>query len=153
MHSSRNRKWIMGMVVALVALTTLSCTFSDLIGTTPEVEIREIPVTRVVTVEAAGPPIALAGIWLNPTTHSRTTIIWSDGQFEVIGVIDTDDGEVFPVTSSDWNGTRIRWSYYVPSTDYNVTFTMTSLAGDNLNCDWFNDHDASGTRTMERQDY
>jgi hypothetical protein len=143
----------MGMVVALVALTTLSCTFSDLIGTTPEVEIREIPVTRVVTVEAAGPPIALAGIWLNPTTHSRTTIIWSDGQFEVIGVIDTDDGEVFPVTSSDWNGTRIRWSYYVPSTDYNVTFTMTSLAGDNLNCDWFNDHDASGTRTMERQDY
>jgi len=153
MQASMNRKWIMGMVVALVVLTTLSCAFSDLIGTTPEVEIREIPVTRVVTVEAAGPPIPLAGIWLNPTTHSRTTIIWSDGQFEVIGVIDTDDGEVFPVTSSDWNGTRIRWSYYVPSTDYNVTFTMTSLAGDNLNCDWFNDHDASGTRTMERQDY
>ena len=153
MHSSRNRKWIMGMVVVLVVLTTLSCTFSDLIGTTPEVEIQEIPVTRVVIEEPAGPPIALAGIWLNPVTHSRTTIIWSDGQFEVIGVIDTDDGEVFPVTSSDWNGTRIRWSYYVPSTDYNVTFTMTSLAGDNLNCDWFNDHDASGTRTMERQDY
>jgi hypothetical protein len=143
----------MGMVAALVILTTLSCAFSDLIGATPEVQIQEVPVPRVVTVEAAGPPISLAGIWLNPTTHSRTTILWSDGQFEVIGVIDTDDGEVFPVISSDWNGTRIRWSYYVPSTDYNVTFTMTSLAGDNLNCDWFNDHDASGTRTMERQDY
>jgi len=101
MQASMNRKWIMGMVVALVVLTTLSCAFSDLIGTTPEVEIREIPVTRVVTEEPAGAPIALAGIWLNPTTHSRTTIIWSDGQFEVIGVIDTDDGEVFPVTSSD----------------------------------------------------
>ena len=63
MHSSRDRKWIMGMVVALVVLTTLSCTFSDLIGTTPEVQIREIPVTRVVTVEAAGPPSAERRVW------------------------------------------------------------------------------------------
>lgn len=151
MHSRRNRKWIMSMVVALAILATLSCSFSGLIGTTPEVEIREVPVTRVVTVEPAGPPIALAGIWYNPVTHSLATIIWEDEQFKVISVVDTDDGDVYPITDSDWNGTRIHWSYYVPDTTYNVTFTMTSLVGDNLNCDWFNDHDASGTRSWERQ--
>ena len=149
MRFNWNSKWSLGTVLALVLLTTLSCSFSDLLGGTPE--IQEVEVTRIVTVEPAGPPIALAGIWYNPTTHSRTTIVWQDGQFEVIGVIDTDDGEVFPVVSSDWNGTRIRWTYYVPSTDYTVTFTMTSLAGNNLNCDWSNDHNASGTRTLERQ--
>ena len=151
MQSNRNRNWTVGIVLALVLLTTLSCSFSDLLGGTPEIEIREVEVTRVITVEPAGPPINLAGIWYNPSTHSRTTIVWQNGQFEVIGIVDTDDGEVFPVMSSDWNGTRISWTYYVPSTDYTVTFTMTSLAGDNLNCDWFNDHDASGTRTLERQ--
>ena len=149
MRFNWNCKWSLGMVLALVLLTTLSCSFSDLIGGTPE--IQEVEVTRIVTVEPAGPPIALAGIWLDPSTHSRTTIVWQGGQFEVIGIIDTDDGGVNPVTSSDWNGTRIRWSYFVPSTTYNVTITMTSLAGDSLYCDWFNDHDRSGTRTWERQ--
>ena len=151
MHSSWNRKWIILIVVALVALTTLSCSISDLMGGTPEIEIREVEVTRIITVEPAGPPIELAGIWLNPVTHSLATIIWEDDEFKVISMVDTDDGDVYPVTSSDWNGTRIRWSYFVPDTTYNVTFTMTSLVGDSLNCDWFNDHDASGTRTWGRQ--
>ncbi len=143
-----NRKWISGIVAVLVILTTLSCTFSGLIGATPE--IREVEVTRIVTVQPPAPPIDLEGVWLNPNTGSNTTIIWRLGQFEVVSVID-DDGEFFPVTDTDWDGTRIRWSYYVPSTGYNVTFTMTSLVGDSLNCDWFNDHDMSGTRTMQRQ--
>jgi hypothetical protein len=143
-----NRKWIIGTAAALVVLTTLSCSFSDLLGATPE--IREVEVTRIVTVEPPGPPIDLEGVWLNPVTGSHSTIIWRRGQFEVVSVID-DDGEFFPVTDWDWDGTRIRWSYYVPSTGYNVTFAMTSLVGDSLNCSWFNDHDASGTRTMERQ--
>ncbi len=149
MHSSWNRKWTAGLVIALVALTMLSCTFSGLIGATPE--IREVEVTRIVTVEAPGPPIDLQGVWFNPSTHDLTTILWENDQFEVVSIVDTDDGEVMRVTSSDWDGTRIRWSYYVPSTTYNVTFTMTSLVGDSLNCDWFNDHDMSGTRTFQRQ--
>ena len=124
------------------------------IEVTREVEVTrrvEVPVTRIVTVEPAGPPIPLAGIWYNPSTHSLATIIWEDNEFKVIFMIDTDDGDVYPVTSSDWNGTRIHWSYYVPDTTYNVTFTMTSLVGDILNTDWFNDHSASGTRAWERQ--
>ena len=149
MDSRWNRKWIVVIAAALVAVTTLSCSFTDLMGGTPE--IREVEVTRIVTVEPAGPPIPLAGIWYNPSTHSLATIIWEDDEFKVISMVDTDDGDVYPVTSSDWNGTRIHWSYYVPDTTYNVTFTMTSLVGDDLNTDWFNDHDRSGTRTWERQ--
>jgi len=149
MDSRWNRKWIVVIAAALVAVTTLSCSFTDLMGGTPE--IREVEVTRIVTVEPPGPPIPLAGVWYNPSTHSLATIIWEDNEFKVIFMIDTDDGDVYPVTSSDWNGTRIHWSYYVPDTTYNVTFTMTSLVGDILNTEWFNDHSASGTRAWERQ--
>lgn len=147
MRFNWNRKWSLGMVLALVVLTTLSCSISDLTGGTAE--IREVEVTRIVTAEPSLPPIPLEGAWLNPSTGSHSTIIWRNNQFEVVSVID-DDGEYFPIRESDWDGTRIRWTYYVPSTDYTVTFTMTSLSGDSLNCDWFNDHNASGTRTMQR---
>jgi hypothetical protein len=112
--------------------------------------IVEVPVTVIVP-DDSGPPIALQGVWYNPSTHDLTTILWQDGTFEVVSIVDTDDGEVMNVTSSNWNGSRIRWTYYVPSTTYNVTFTMTSLAGDKLNTEWFNDHAASGTRTFQRQ--
>jgi len=132
MDSSWNRKWIVVIAVALVALTTLSCSVTD-------------------SLFSSGPPIELEGIWFNPVTHSETTIVWEDNQFVAVSVIDMDDGDVYPVTESDWDGTRIRWSYYVPDTNYNVTFTMVSLDGDILNCSWFNDHDASGTRAMRRQ--
>ena len=148
-----NRMWTKELILGLIILTTLSCSLTNLIGVTPE--IQEVEVTRIVTVEVEppGPPINLAGIWYNPSTHSRTTIIWDENQFRVISVVDTDAGDVYPVLESDWDGSRIRWTYYVPSTDYTVIFTMSSLVGDNLHCDWFNDHDMSGTRIMERQEY
>lgn len=148
MLSGGSRKGIVGFVIGFIVLTTLSCSFTELVGVTPE--IREVEVTRMVEAVPRRAPIALEGVWLNPTTGSNTTIIWRNDQFEVVSVID-DDGEFFPILETDWDGSRIRWTYYVPSTDYTVTFTMTSLVGDSLNCDWFNDHDASGTRTMQRQ--
>jgi hypothetical protein len=147
MHTTRNHKWAIGLVVGLVLLSTLACSFSDLVGATPE--IREVEVTRIV--EPPGPPIDLAGVWRNPVTNTIVFIAWEDNEFRVIYLIDTDDGEVYPLTTTDWNGTRIHWSYYVPSTTYNVTYTMTSLSGDSLNTDWFNDHDMSGTRTWQRE--
>ncbi len=120
-------------ILMLIVLTTLSCNFVESLFTGSE------------------PPIDLAGVWFNPMTHSETTIVWEDDEFKVVSVIDTDDGEVRPIQESDWNGTRIRWTYYVPSTDYTVTFTMESLEGNSLHCSWFNDHDRSGTRTLQRR--
>jgi hypothetical protein len=90
-------------------------------------------------------------VWHNPSTNSVTTIIWTGFIFKAVSVIDLDDGEVYPVTASNWNGSMIEWGYYVPSTTYNVVFTMTSLVGDNLNTEWYNDHGMSGTRTLHRQ--
>jgi len=135
MHPNKIHFRTIGLMVAVLALMTLSCTVSGLFGTP----------------EPSGPPIDLAGIWRNPVTNTLVTIIWEDDEFQVIYIIDSDDGEVYELTSSDWNGTRIRWSYYVPSTTYNVTYTMTSLSGDILNTDFFNDHDMSGTRAWERE--
>jgi hypothetical protein len=111
----------------------------------------EVPVTRVVTAVPQAPPMDLEGVWLNPSTNSVTTIIWKGDRFAAVSVIDLDDGDVYPVTASNWNGSVIQWGYYVPDTTYNVVFTMTSLVGDNLNCEWYNDHGMSGTRILERQ--
>ncbi|HEY70493.1 MAG TPA: hypothetical protein G4O08_07925 [Anaerolineae bacterium] len=126
-------KWGFIFILMLIVLATISCNFVESLFTESE------------------PPIDLAGVWFNPMTHSESTIVWEDDEFRVISVVDTDDGEVRPVQESDWNGTRIRWTYYVPSTDYTVTFTMEYLEGDLLHCSWFNDHDRSGTRTLERR--
>jgi hypothetical protein len=133
MPSGRRTHWGFVFILTLIVFTTLSCNFVESLFLESE------------------PPIDLAGVWFNPMTHSETTIVWEDDEFKVVSVVDTDDGEVRPVQESDWNGTRIRWTYYVPSTDYTVTFTMTSLEGDQLYCDWFNDHDRSGTRTLQRR--
>jgi hypothetical protein len=111
----------------------------------------EVPVTRVVTAVPQTPPINLEGVWYNPSTHSVTTITWKSDRFAAVSVIDLDDGDVYPVTASNWDGSVIQWGYYVPDTTYNVVFTMTSLVGDNLYCDWYNDHGMSGTRILERQ--
>jgi hypothetical protein len=125
-----------------------------IIEITRQVEVTrrvEVPVTRVVTATETSPPINLEGTWYNPSTHSETTIVWRNNTFEATHIVDNDDGDVYPVTSSGWDGTSFTWSYYVPDTTYHVIFSMTSLVGNNLNCYWFNDHDASGTRTLQRQ--
>ncbi|HEY70492.1 MAG TPA: hypothetical protein G4O08_07920 [Anaerolineae bacterium] len=105
----------------------------------------------MVTAVPQPPPMDLEGVWYNPSTHSVTTIIWTGHLFSAVSVIDLDDGDVYPITASNWNGSVIQWGYYVPDTTYNVVFTMTSLVGDNLNCEWYSDHGMSGTRTLERQ--
>jgi hypothetical protein len=129
----RSTNWSTVAFLTLIVLATISCSFVASLFTESE------------------PPIELAGIWFNPMTHSETTIVWEDDAFKVVSVVDTDDGEVYTVRESDWNGPRIRWTYYVPSTDYTATFTMETLEGDILNCSWFNDHDSSGTRSLRRQ--
>jgi hypothetical protein len=184
MQFGRNSKWIKGITLGLVLISTMACVVfgwdltstagqtvevtrivretvivpgSDTVVTsevTRQVEVTrrvEVPVTRVVTPIPLSPPIDLAGVWYNPSTHSVTTIIWTGFIFKAVAVIDLDDGEVYPITASNWNGSVIEWGYYVPSTTYNVVFTMTSLVGDNLNTTWYNDHSMSGTRTLQRQ--
>jgi hypothetical protein len=157
MLSRWNRKWIKGMAFAVILLATLACSTSTLFGPTPTPVIREvtrvveIPVTRVVTAPPSSPPIDLAGQWYNSTTTTMTTIIWTGYEFMVASMYDTEDREIRPVTLSEWDGTRITWSYYLEANDLTITYTMTSLVGNQLNCEWTNTSGGSGTRSLERQ--
>ena len=161
MSNSPSTKWIKGITFALVIMATISCSIpASLLGPTPTAEIREvtrqvevtriveIPVTRIVTIEAS---TGLAGDWYNSVTDTLTTIVWTGSEFRVTRVYDTVDDEIRLVTNTEWDGTRIRWTYLIESTGLSVSYTMTSLVGDELHCDWINSNDTTGTRTLERR--
>ncbi len=132
MVSKFNRNLVKGMVILLVILTTLSCSFIE-------------------SFFESEPPIDLAGEWYNSVTTTVTTIVWEDDEFRVVSMYDTEDQEDRPITFSEWDGTRLRWSYYLASGDLTITYTMTSLEGDTLNCTWINTNNSSGTRTLTRR--
>jgi hypothetical protein len=136
--------------LTLVIMATLACDLSSLMGPTPTAEIREV--TVVVTPEPSDPPIDLAGQWYNSVTTTMTTIVWTGYEFRAASMYDTEDREIRPITMSEWDGTRLKWSYYLASNGLTVTYTMTSLVGDELNCDWINSNDSTGTRTLERSE-
>jgi hypothetical protein len=133
MYSRLNRNWIKVLVFTLVILAMLSCNFVESFFKESE------------------PPIDLAGEWYNQVTTTVTTIVWEDDEFRVVSMYDTEDQEDRPVTLSEWDGTRLRWSYYLASSDLTVTYTMTSLVGDSLHCDWINTNNSTGTRTLTRR--
>ncbi|HEY70496.1 MAG TPA: hypothetical protein G4O08_07940 [Anaerolineae bacterium] len=132
MFSRLNRNWVKWTVFVLVILTMLSCNFVE-------------------SFFESEPPIDLAGEWYNSVTTTVTTIVWEDDEFRVVSMYDTEDQEDRPITFSEWDGTRITWSYYLESNGLTITYTMTSLVGDNLNCDWVNTNNATGTRTLTRR--
>lgn len=90
----------------------------------------------------------LAGVWLDPSTASQTTIVEKDSGFEVASVID-NDGEVYEITDQSWDGTTISWTYYVPSTGYTVTMESTAVHQDKIECKWWGTA-GEGTETLER---
>jgi hypothetical protein len=132
MLSKLNRNWIKLFALSLVILAMVSCNFVE-------------------SFFESEPPIDLAGDWYNPVTTTLTTIVWEDDEFQVVSMYDTEDQEDRPVTLSEWDGTRLRWSYYLASGDLTVTYTMNSLVGDNLYCDWINSNNSTGTRTLTRR--
>lgn len=98
------------------------------------------------------PPVELAfvqGVWQSPSSGAEHVVRWTGGEFRVVGIVD-DDGEVFEVRESQWDGTTLRWTYYVPSTSYLVTFTCEPTGGSEMPCNWFNDHDAAGFMSMAK---
>ena len=66
---------------------------------------------------------SLAGVWRSRETGSEATVIDTSEGFLVTGVID-DDGEVYTMTASDWDGVTLSWSLHVPSTGYDVRYAV-----------------------------
>lgn len=97
---------------------------------------------------AADTPNAYIGSWEDLDTHTIYTIESADSQLRVTSAID-DDGEVFEIKSSTWDGKKLRWTCLVPSTDTTLRFETTSVNGDTLWCDWNNDS-SSGSQEFRR---
>ena len=88
------------------------------------------------------------GVWEDPETYSRITIEEIDGLPAVSSIV-SDDGEVYVIKSSQWENGVLKWTYFVPSTEYTVNFAVQELDGNILWCEWSNDY-TSGTEGLER---
>ena len=85
-------------------------------------------------INTAPPPIVnpmpeLEGYW--QISNIAYTIAWQNGQYVVTSVIDSEEGSL-DITSQSWDGSALTWTYYRPSTDRSITYTTTSVSGNNL---------------------
>jgi hypothetical protein len=68
-------------------------------------------------------PAALAaafdGPWLCSSSDAVYTFDSQNNEPRLMSIVD-DDGEVFVIEESSWDGTTLRWKYQVPSTGYVV---------------------------------
>jgi hypothetical protein len=90
----------------------------------------------------------LAGTWENPDTSDEFVIIWQNNQYEVVSA--AWKGITYKITSQSWSGSSLTWSYYDTDMDLTVTFTTTSINGDNLYTKWTYSDGGYGTETLER---
>jgi hypothetical protein len=90
---------------------------------------------------------ALVGIWENPDVGYRTRItIELVGSEPVVKSARDSQGdqETMVVRSSTWNGGVLTFVYYVPSTQYVVTFVASGAVQNQLHTRWSNSAGASG---------
>ncbi len=130
--SPKKKIWFVALV-ALVAAVTIACSCSalnNLIGSSQE----------------AMP--GLSGKWQDPETFDIMTIAWQDGKYVVTSV--DYNGTQYSITSQSWDGSSLTWSYYIPETGVTLSYETTSLSGDSLYTNWWNDADNSGTETLGR---
>ena len=67
----------------------------------------------------AGPPAPVLGWWKCETDGATYLIGQRDNRVQVLSIVD-DDGEVFRVLDTRWDGRSLRFRYFVPSTGYVV---------------------------------
>ena len=89
----------------------------------------------------------LLGVWTDEGGATHTIAPGADGY--AVGVVDSD-GEVFDVTSVEYDGGVLTWVYDVPSTGYTVTHRTTSIGPDRIEVRWENQEGATGTDTLTR---
>jgi len=94
------------------------------------------------------------GVWRDPETHSHHTVVRKGDGFEVVSVVDQDDGEVYKVLRSSWEDGVLKWSYFVPSTGYVVNFVSVKILPNSIDCLWDNlspeGQRRNGTETLLR---
>ena len=131
-----NKKVLITFFSFVLAMLVIACSCSSLIPTTsPQTSNQE-----------AMP--GLAGTWKDPQTSDTFVVAWQNGQYVVTSV--TWEATSYSITSQSWNGNSLTWSYYDTDLSKTVTYSTTSLNGDNLNVNWSYDTGDSGTETLTR---
>lgn len=119
-----------------VHLRDLNHLDGDYVSTSPTGEANRATDTwtrvdaAVQSAPAPTDPAALAaafdGSWLCFSSDAVYTIRTQNNEPRLMSVVD-DDGEVFLIQESSWDGTSLRWTYRVPSTGYVVSETVRML--------------------------
>lgn len=144
-------------LAALTALAALAAACGPAVPSASDVPVVVVPANQPdPSAAASSSPVDAAaridkrfvGVWIDLETRARHTIEERGGTLVVSSVID-DDGESYEVRSSKWDGSTLRWSYFVGSTEVLVTLRSKSLRGDSLTAAWANDTD-HGTQEFER---
>jgi len=90
----------------------------------------------------------LAGTWRDPETTDTFVVVWQNGQYVVTSV--TWEGTSYTIVDQSWANDSLTWSYYDPDIVRTVTYSTTSLDGDNLYVNWSYDDGSNGTETLGR---
>jgi hypothetical protein len=131
-----NKKILITFFSFVLAMLVIACSCSSLIPTSsPQTSNQEtMP--------------GLAGTWKDPVSSDTFVIAWQSGQYVVTSA--TWQGTSYSITSQSWTGSSLTWSYYDADLSKTVTYSTTSLNGDNLDVNWSYDTGASGTETLTR---
>lgn len=90
----------------------------------------------------------LSGKWVE-SGGRVTQIKVKKHKISVTKIVD-GDGEKFILRTQGIRNGHFMFTYFVPSTEYLVTYEVTSIAGRTAEVAWSNDHDASGTDEMTK---
>jgi hypothetical protein len=90
----------------------------------------------------------LAGTWQDPQTKDTFEIAWVNNEYVVQSVV--WETTTYNITSQSWLGGSLTWSYYIPDTKVTLSYQTTSISGDSLYTNWWNDLNNSGTETLGR---
>jgi hypothetical protein len=76
------------------------------------------------------------GLWQDASALTEFEIVKSNGGFEMMSIIDSD-GEVFELRDFEYSNGILRFTYFVPSTDYVVNFKTLVIHEDSMECRWW----------------
>ena len=92
----------------------------------------------------------LAGKWRDTADDVVHTIQWSGSTYHIVSSVSDENGK-YDTSNEIWDGKTFTWTYYVSSTEVSVTIQATSVSGDSLDVNWWNDQGKSGTDTFTRE--
>jgi hypothetical protein len=127
----RNKVFLV-LLAALAGMVIIACSCTDFSFSTNSAETMP----------------GLAGTWQDTATTDTFVIAWQDGKYEVTSV--TYEGTTYSITDQSWSGSSLTWTYYIPEYETYLSYETTSLSGDSLYTNWWNDGGGSGTEILAR---